>query len=193
MRTDLLTLGICASFVVSAEASQRCGALDDGRCGVPVAESGPVPPGPIPNPVVTRSSAGEYCGGDATGGEAAAGAPHRRSSRGVEQWQLVGLITQRSEVRILPPLPIRRRSRPGTAALLCLARRRSSACATLQRSCSFRRCAPGVTSEGHGYVSAAFQASRRSSHCPGSVVGAACRWFRVDAGARHCIRRWSAQ
>ncbi len=25
--------------------------------------------------------------------------------RGVEQWQLVGLITQRSEVRILPPLP----------------------------------------------------------------------------------------
>src|SRR5690606_7039979 len=25
--------------------------------------------------------------------------------RGVEQWQLVGLITQRSQVRILPPLP----------------------------------------------------------------------------------------
>ena len=26
--------------------------------------------------------------------------------RGVEQWQLVGLITRRSEVRILPPLPM---------------------------------------------------------------------------------------
>ena len=25
--------------------------------------------------------------------------------RGVEQWQLVGLITQRSQVRVLPPLP----------------------------------------------------------------------------------------
>ena len=47
------------------------------RCGVPVAESVLAPPGPIPNPVVTRHSAGEYCGGDATGGEAAAGAPHR--------------------------------------------------------------------------------------------------------------------
>ena len=36
--------------------------------------------------------------------------------RGVEQWQLVGLITQRSEVRILPPLPGRprdERSRAG--------------------------------------------------------------------------------
>ena len=29
----------------------------------------------------------------------------RIARRGVEQWQLVGLITQRSEVRILPPLP----------------------------------------------------------------------------------------
>jgi hypothetical protein len=80
------------------------------RCGVPVAESVLAPPGPIPNPVVTQNSAGEYYGGDAMGGEAAAGAPHRRGSdpphrRGVEQWQLVGLITQRSEVRILPPLP----------------------------------------------------------------------------------------
>jgi hypothetical protein len=86
------------------------------RCGVPVAESVLAPPGPIPNPVVTQNSAGEYYGGDAMGGEAAAGAPHRRGSdpphrRGVEQWQLVGLITQRSEVRILPPLPFRRRSR----------------------------------------------------------------------------------
>ncbi len=77
-----------------------------GRCGVPVAESALAPPGPIPNPVVTRRSAGEYCGGDPVGGEAAAGTPHRRTDwRGVEQWQLVGLITQRSEVRILPPLP----------------------------------------------------------------------------------------
>ena len=27
------------------------------------------------------------------------------SPRGVEQWQLVGLITRRSQVRVLPPLP----------------------------------------------------------------------------------------
>jgi hypothetical protein len=94
-----------------------------------VAEGGADPPGPIPNPVVKCRSAGEYCGGDPAGGEAAAGAarpssPTRSSTRtrtqdphtgagagrtapwrGVEQWQLVGLITQRSEVRILPPLP----------------------------------------------------------------------------------------
>ena len=44
--------------------------------GVPVAESVLAPPGPIPNPVVTQRSAGEYCGGDPTGGEAAAGTPH---------------------------------------------------------------------------------------------------------------------
>jgi hypothetical protein len=85
------------------------------RWDVPVAESAVAPPGPIPNPVVTRCSAGEYCGGDPVGGEAAAGTSQRRAAcapgpgdpvwRGVEQWQLVGLITQRSEVRILPPLP----------------------------------------------------------------------------------------
>ena len=52
-----------------------------GRCGVPVAESALAPPGPIPNPVVTQCSAGEYCRGDAVGGEAAAGAPHGRAQR----------------------------------------------------------------------------------------------------------------
>ena len=77
---------------------------------MPVAESVLAPPGPIPNPVVTQYSAGEYCSGNAVGGEAAAGAPQVLESgsswyRGVEQRQLVGLITQRSEVRILPPLP----------------------------------------------------------------------------------------
>src|SRR5699024_10568822 len=46
-----------------------------GACGVPVAESVLAPPGPIPNPVVTQYSAGEYCSGNAGGGEAAAGAP----------------------------------------------------------------------------------------------------------------------
>jgi hypothetical protein len=75
-----------------------------------VAEGAVDPPGPIPNPVVTRRSAGEYCGGDPVGGEAAAGAPNAPRSefslhRGVEQRQLVGLITQRSGVRIPPPLP----------------------------------------------------------------------------------------
>lgn len=46
---------------------------------MPVAESVLAPPGPIPNPVVTQRSAGEYCGGDPTGGEAAAGTPHPRT------------------------------------------------------------------------------------------------------------------
>ena len=49
------------------------------RCGVSVAKSALVPPGPIPNPVVTRRSAGEYYGGDFMGGEAAAGTPHRHT------------------------------------------------------------------------------------------------------------------
>ena len=49
---------------------------------MPVAESVLAPPGPIPNPVVTQRSAGEYCGGDPTGGEAAAGTPHPRTADG---------------------------------------------------------------------------------------------------------------
>ena len=48
-------------------------------CVVSVAESAVAPPGPIPNPVVTHGSAGEYCGGDPVGGEAAAGATHTAS------------------------------------------------------------------------------------------------------------------
>ncbi len=47
-----------------------------------MAVSASAPPGPIPNPVVTRRSAGEYCGGDSTGGEAVAGAPDPRSVQG---------------------------------------------------------------------------------------------------------------
>ena len=42
--------------------------------------------------------------------------PHHR---GVEQWQLVGLITQRSRVRIPPPLLMNPR-RTSVGALLCL-------------------------------------------------------------------------
>ena len=53
-----------------------------GGWGVPVAESALAPPGPIPNPVVTQRSAGEYCGGDPTGGEAAADAPQPPEHRG---------------------------------------------------------------------------------------------------------------
>ena len=52
---------------------------------MPVAESVLAPPGPIPNPVVTQRSAGEYCGGDPTGGEAAAGTPHPPTESGVGQ------------------------------------------------------------------------------------------------------------
>ena len=60
--------------MVSAVVSRRRDAVNDsGACGVPVAESVLAPPGPIPNPVVTQYSAGEYCSGDAVGGEAAAG------------------------------------------------------------------------------------------------------------------------
>jgi hypothetical protein len=85
-----------------------------------VVESALDPPGPIPNPVVPQRSAGEYCTGDRVGGEATADispplrhwglgsvshAGVQASYRGVEQWQLVGLITQRSGVRIPPPQP----------------------------------------------------------------------------------------
>ena len=108
--------------------------------GMFVVESALDPPGPIPNPVVTQRSAGEYLVGDCLGGEATASIPPSRlagchpaagsgqgvagtaqhhwssardaarqdgSWRGVEQWQLVGLITQRSGVRIPPPQPNR--------------------------------------------------------------------------------------
>jgi hypothetical protein len=51
----------------------------DGKLEVPVAASAVAPPGPIPNPVVTRRSAGEYLGGDPQGGEAAAGTSDLRS------------------------------------------------------------------------------------------------------------------
>jgi len=56
------------------------GARRAGR-GAPVAESAVDPPGPIPNPVVTHRSAGEYSGGDPMGGEAAAGAPRAGPTR----------------------------------------------------------------------------------------------------------------
>src|SRR5687768_433836 len=65
-----------------------------GGCGVPVAESALAPPGPIPNPVVTQRSAGEYCGGDPTGGEAAAGTPHPRAG-GEEARSREGDVTTR--------------------------------------------------------------------------------------------------
>ena len=53
-------------------------AATPGPSGGLVAESDVDPPGPIPNPVVTQRSAGEYCGGDPTGGEAAADTPQPR-------------------------------------------------------------------------------------------------------------------
>ena len=70
----------------------------------------PIPPRPIPNRVVPGASAGKYCAGNRVGGEAAARTPRPPTlacadRRGVEQRQLVGLITQRSRVRIPPPLP----------------------------------------------------------------------------------------
>ena len=48
-----------------------------------VVESALDPPGPIPNPVVTQRSAGEYLVGDCLGGEATASIP---PSRLVGQW-----------------------------------------------------------------------------------------------------------
>jgi hypothetical protein len=87
--------------------------------GVPgVSERGGEPPGPIPNPVVPTASAGRVLGGRPPGkrGPRARHPPAHQlslarpspslSRRGVEQRQLVGLITQRSWVRIPPPLPI---------------------------------------------------------------------------------------
>ena len=52
---------------VGAQAPARGRGAGEGPCrrlrgGVPVAESVLAPPGPIPNPVVTQRSAGEYWG-----------------------------------------------------------------------------------------------------------------------------------
>ena len=75
------------TFVVGAVGpGEHAGTLQDPedtrtsarRWDVPVAESVAAPPGPIPNPVVTRYSAGEYCEGNFVGGEAAAGTSQRR-------------------------------------------------------------------------------------------------------------------
>jgi hypothetical protein len=63
------------------------------------AASGVDPPVPIPNTVVKRPSA------DDTGVRPGTIGRCRSLRRGVEQWQLVGLITRRSPVRIRPPLP----------------------------------------------------------------------------------------
>ena len=59
---------------------RQCEQQDGDPCGVSVAASAMDPPGPIPNPVVTHGSAGEYCGGDSVGGEAVAGTPDGGSS-----------------------------------------------------------------------------------------------------------------
>ena len=64
---------------------------------MPVAESVLAPPGPIPNPVVTQRSAGEYCGGDPTGGEAAAGTPHPRIEVGSRKWLTAKSSSLRAE------------------------------------------------------------------------------------------------
>ncbi|MEA2595792.1 MAG: hypothetical protein QOF01_2261 [Thermomicrobiales bacterium] len=61
--------------VGGAGAGPRGRGCATGVPGGSVAGGAAVPPGPIPNPVVTRRSAGEYCGGDPAGGEAAAGPP----------------------------------------------------------------------------------------------------------------------
>jgi hypothetical protein len=102
----------------SVRAAERCRRVVDG--GVPgVSERGGDPPGPIPNPVVPPASAGGVLGGQLPGKRGPRAwhpLPHHRSlvflpsvslpvCRGVEQRQLVGLITQRSWVRIPPPLP----------------------------------------------------------------------------------------
>jgi hypothetical protein len=44
---------------------------------------------------------------------------HLLARRGVEQWQLVGLITQRSEVRILPPPPLESITYKNITAFAC--------------------------------------------------------------------------
>jgi len=105
----------------------------EGGCGPPVVEGGADPPGPIPNPIVKRASAGGYCGSNATGDAATAGGPHPFLSdrlyllqsivprcRGVEQRQLVGLITRRSAVRIRPPLSAKARYRNPCTGPFCV-------------------------------------------------------------------------
>jgi hypothetical protein len=72
-RADRSRGDLPAVLAQQADPALRCGGW-----GVPVAESVLAPPGPIPNPVVTQRSAGEYYGGDPMGGEAAADTPQPR-------------------------------------------------------------------------------------------------------------------
>ncbi len=52
-----------------------------------VVESALDPPGPIPNPVVTQRSAGEYLVGDCLGGEATASIPPSRLASADTGWR----------------------------------------------------------------------------------------------------------
>ena len=121
------------------------------------------------------------------------GRPASSVYRGVEQWQLVGLITQRSEVRILPPLPIRRRSPRGTAVLLYLTPPHSSACAPSSLTSCFRRCALDATNAARGCASGASRLCLRWGRSPACAGGAVCRLSAGVADARHSTRRWQRQ
>jgi hypothetical protein len=72
------------------------------------------PPRTIPNRVVKHRSA------EGTGGLTAGRDGPCAHHRGVEQWQLVGLITRRSMVRIHPPLPYETPEPKAQGFLLCL-------------------------------------------------------------------------
>ena len=79
--------------------------------------AGPTPSHPEPGRETAQRRG--YWGDDSLGEQVNAPGPDRRGGeemeqsvaslpthRGVEQWQLVGLITRRSVVRIHPPLPV---------------------------------------------------------------------------------------
>ena len=88
-----------------AERAESGVSVRQGRCldAQPLnqwrARSAVVPPRTISNRVVKHRSA------EGTGGMPAGRVGPCAHHRGVEQWQLVGLITRRSVVRIHPPLP----------------------------------------------------------------------------------------
>ena len=165
-----------------------------GGCGPPVAEGDADPPGPIPNPVVKRASAGGYCGFQRRGRRGRCGRTPPRTPpvrlagsspnpmrRGVEQRQLVGLITRRSTVRIRPPLPTYRGPRSCSVAL--------GVCATREYGRAPARVLVGATLRGRP-LSGATTPRRFAPHLIGrSQVHAATS--RATTQGRPYETRWS--
>jgi hypothetical protein len=110
--------------------------------------------------------------------------------RGVEQWQLVGLITRRSWVRIPPPLPERQPPVSADRGFSCLKSLASGDVAgrRYQRLSDSNRCTPRLTAEdSHRYASIEWDVSKpslRYRRCPSGVDWRTIRSYPAPTAAR---------